>query len=62
MVDPVRQALVLSMVVLAQPLVAQPRPSVPGECGFGTRIRILGPGMPNQGFIGGPEFQSLFEN
>ena len=33
-----------------------------GNAGYGTRIQILGPGSPNQGFIGSPEFQSLFEN
>ncbi len=30
--------------------------------GYGTRIQILGPGVPNQGFIGSPEFQGLFLN
>ncbi len=33
-----------------------------GNAGYGTRIQILGPGTPNQGFIGSPEFQSLFSN
>ena len=33
-----------------------------GNAGFGTRIQILGPGTPNQGFIGSPEFQGLFAN
>jgi hypothetical protein len=33
-----------------------------GYAGFGTRIQIMGPGTPNQGFIGSPEFQSLFAN
>ncbi len=33
-----------------------------GGAGFPTRIQILGPGTPNQGFIGSPEFQSLFAN
>jgi hypothetical protein len=33
-----------------------------GNGGFGTRIQILGPGTPNQGFIGSPEFQGLFAN
>ena len=33
-----------------------------GNAGFATRIQILGPGTPNQGFIGGPEFQGLFAN
>jgi hypothetical protein len=31
-----------------------------GSAGYGTRIQILGPGTPNQGFIGSPEFQGLF--
>jgi hypothetical protein len=33
-----------------------------GATGFPTRIQILGPGTPNQGFIGSPEFQGLFAN
>ncbi|HTX33525.1 MAG TPA: DUF4214 domain-containing protein [Bryobacteraceae bacterium] len=33
-----------------------------GAAGFGTRIQILGPGTPNQGFIGSTEFQGLFAN
>jgi hypothetical protein len=33
-----------------------------GTAGYGTRIQILGPGTPTQGFIGSPEFQSLFAN
>jgi hypothetical protein len=33
-----------------------------GAVGYGTRIQILGPGTPNQGFIGSPEFQGLFAN
>ena len=33
-----------------------------GNAGFGTRLQILGPGTPNQGFIGSPEFQGLFAN
>ena len=33
-----------------------------GNAGFSTRIQILGPGTPNQGFIGSPEFQGLFAN
>ena len=33
-----------------------------GSAGYGTRIQILGPGTPNQGFIGSPEFQGLFAN
>jgi hypothetical protein len=33
-----------------------------GSAGYSTRIQILGPGTPNQGFIGSPEFQSLFAN
>jgi YD repeat-containing protein len=33
-----------------------------GSAGYGTRIQILGPGTPNQGFIGSPEFQGLFVN
>jgi hypothetical protein len=33
-----------------------------GNAGYSTRIQILGPGTPNQGFIGSPEFQSLFAN
>ena len=33
-----------------------------GGAGFATRIQILGPGTPNQGFIGSTEFQGLFAN
>jgi len=33
-----------------------------GNAGFGTRIRIMGPGTPMQGFIGSSEFRSLFAN
>ena len=33
-----------------------------GATGYPTRIQILGPGTPNQGYIGSPEFQSLFAN
>ena len=33
-----------------------------GSAGFAARIQILGPGTPNQGFIGSPEFQDLFAN
>jgi hypothetical protein len=33
-----------------------------GSAGYSTRIQILGPGTPNQGFIGSPEFQALFAN
>ncbi len=33
-----------------------------GAAGYPTRIQILGPGTPNQGFIGSTEFQSLFAN
>ncbi|HTX34984.1 MAG TPA: DUF4214 domain-containing protein [Bryobacteraceae bacterium] len=33
-----------------------------GAAGYPTRIQILGPGTPNQGFIGSPEFQGLFAN
>ena len=33
-----------------------------GNSGFTTRLQILGPGTPNQGFIGSPEFQGLFAN
>ena len=33
-----------------------------GNAGFGGRIQILGPGTPDQGFIGSPEFQGLFAN
>ena len=33
-----------------------------GAAGFPTRTQILGPGTPNQGFIGSPEFQGLFAN
>jgi hypothetical protein len=32
-----------------------------GPQGYPTRIQILGPGTPNQGFAGSPEFQSLFQ-
>ncbi|HTX37177.1 MAG TPA: kelch repeat-containing protein [Bryobacteraceae bacterium] len=32
-----------------------------GTAGYATRIQILGPGTPNQGFIGSPEFQSLYQ-
>ena len=31
-----------------------------GSAGYNTRIQILGPGTPTQGFIGSPEFQDLF--
>ena len=30
--------------------------------GYATRIQISGPGTPNQGFVGSPEFQGLFVN
>jgi len=33
-----------------------------GWNGYGTRMQILGPGTPNQGFIGSLEFQGLFAN
>ena len=33
-----------------------------GQTGYPARIQILGPGTPNQGFIGSPEFQGLFAN
>jgi hypothetical protein len=33
-----------------------------GWAEYNTRIQILGPGTPNQGSIGNPEFQSLFAN
>jgi len=33
-----------------------------GAAGYPTRIQILGPGTPNQGFIGSSEFQGLFAN
>jgi large repetitive protein len=33
-----------------------------GSNGYPTRLQILGPGTPNQGFIGSPEFQGLFAN
>jgi hypothetical protein len=33
-----------------------------GNAGFGTRIQIMGPGTPGQGFIGSSEFQGLFAN
>ena len=33
-----------------------------GAQGYPTRLQILGPGTPNQGFIGSPEFQGLFAN
>ena len=32
-----------------------------GATGYPTRIQILGPGTAGQGFIGSPEFQSLFQ-
>ena len=46
---------------------ASPTAAAPACCsratrGFATRIQILGPGTPNQGFIGSPEFQGLFAN
>ena len=31
-----------------------------GALGYPVRIQIVGPGTPNQGFIGSPEFQGLF--
>jgi hypothetical protein len=33
-----------------------------GAAGYFYRNQILGPGTPNQGFIGSPEFQGLFAN
>jgi hypothetical protein len=33
-----------------------------GNTGYPTRIQIMGPGTPGQGFIGSPEFQGLFAN
>ena len=33
-----------------------------GAAGFSTRIQIMGPGTPPQGFTGSPEFQGLFAN
>jgi hypothetical protein len=33
-----------------------------GSAGYFYRNQILGPGTPNQGFIGSPEFQGLFAN
>ena len=33
-----------------------------GSAGYFYRDQILGPGTPNQGFIGSPEFQGLFAN
>ncbi len=33
-----------------------------GAAGYATRIQILGPGTPGQGFIGSTEFQGLFAN
>jgi hypothetical protein len=32
-----------------------------GAAGFSTRIQILGPGTPNQGMTGSPEFLSKFQ-
>ena len=32
-----------------------------GANGYPTRIQILGPGTPEQGFAGSPEFQSLYQ-
>ena len=32
-----------------------------GNGGFPTRIQILGPGTPGQGFAGSPEFQGLYQ-
>jgi Domain of unknown function (DUF4214) len=32
-----------------------------GSAGYLTRIQILGPGTPGQGFAGSPEFQDLFQ-
>ncbi len=32
-----------------------------GEAGYSTRIQILGPGTPGQGFAGSPEFQGLYQ-
>ena len=31
-----------------------------GSAGIGTRLQILGPGTPGQGFLGGTEFNGLF--
>jgi len=39
-----------------------PRLLFQGAEGYATRIQILGPGTPNQGFIGSPEFQGIFAN
>jgi len=33
-----------------------------GPAGYPTRIQMMGPGTPNQGFIGSAEFQGLFAN
>ncbi len=33
-----------------------------GAAGYATRIQILGPGTPGQGFVGSAEFQGLFGN
>jgi hypothetical protein len=33
-----------------------------GAASAAIRLQILGPGTPNQGFIGSPEFQGLFSN
>ena len=32
-----------------------------GPAGYPTRTQIVGPGTPGQGFIGSPEFQSLYQ-
>ncbi|HTX39896.1 MAG TPA: putative Ig domain-containing protein [Bryobacteraceae bacterium] len=32
-----------------------------GPAGYPTRIQILGPGTPGQGFAGSPEFQALYQ-
>ncbi len=32
-----------------------------GAAAYSTRIQILGPGTPTQGFIGSPEFQGLYQ-
>ena len=32
-----------------------------GAAGYPTRIQILGPGTPGQGFAGSPEFQGLYQ-
>ena len=32
-----------------------------GNAGYPTRIQILGPGTPGQGFAGSPEFQGLYQ-